>query len=130
MENLAGEGIHREIDLLAKVHYTDIPLRHLRLDLHFRQIVGDHEKGRCVQARRHRLPHVHAAHNDNSINGRANGAARQINLGLREISLADLCEGRGLVDIRARFVKVRLGNEILGTERLCARFLDAYAPTA
>ena len=61
MKSLRREGVHCEIDILIHFHDADISLGHIRVDLHFGQIVRDREDDRRLQTGRDRLANIDIA---------------------------------------------------------------------
>ena len=92
LEVLAGESVHREIDLGLLGNGSDVGLVDLSDDLHFGQIVGDHEQNGGLEAGRHRLADVYIAFDHHPVDGRGD-------VGVIEVDLGHLQFGLGLFDV-------------------------------
>ena len=110
-EGLAREGVHRERHAVLQPDPADVGLVHADLDLHLREVLGDREEDRRLQARRHRLPDVHRSRDDHAVDRRADRGVLEIHLGLDESRLL-------LVHLGARRQQHRIGHAELGGGRL------------
>ena len=80
VKHLAGEGVHGERDGLAGMDVADVGLVDGHPDLHPRQVLGDQEQARRVQAGDHGLADVDAAVDDDALDRRLDGAVAEVAL--------------------------------------------------
>ena len=99
-ERLPGEGVDGEGRPVLDLDAADVGLIHARLHLHLREILGDREERRRLEAGRHRLPDVDGARDDDAVDRGADHRAVEIHLRLLERGLA-------LLDLGARRLQRR-----------------------
>src|SRR5439155_24510974 len=68
-ERLAGKRVDRERGAIVELDAADVRLVHARLDLHLREVLGDREEHRRLQARGNRLADVDLAGGDDAVDG-------------------------------------------------------------
>ena len=96
-----------EGDFLSGADAPDVRFVDRRVDLHVREVVGDHEQRGRLQRGRHRLAHVHVAGHHHAVDGRADDGVGQVDLGL-------LDGGRGLGHVRRRGLQRRHRALVVG----------------
>ena len=89
---MSGESVNRESHLGLFGNGSDVGLIDLSNHLHFRQIVGDQEQDRCLEAGCHRLADVHVAFDHHPVNGRDD-------VRIIKVYLSHLQFGLGLFDV-------------------------------
>ena len=92
---------------------ADVGFRHRADDLHFRQVVCDHEKGGGAEAGGDRVADVDLPGDDHAVNGREDVAMGEIHLGQIQRRALDLHLRIGLKQLGLGGVKVGLGDETL-----------------
>ena len=115
-EGAAGESVHDETGDLALLDRPDVRLGNIGIDLHLREVVGDHEEGGSIHARGHGLAHVHVAGDHNAIHGSINCAVGQIDSRAFEGCFFDFNLRFGLVQIGGSLVVVGFGDQLVFEE--------------
>src|SRR3989441_1183339 len=111
LERLARKRVHCERGTVVEFDAPDIRLVHASLDLHLRQVLGDREEHRRLQARRNGLADIHLARDHDALHRRADRGVIEIHLGLLEA-------GVFLLHLRARRYKHGFRHAQLGDRRL------------
>ena len=110
-ERLAGKRVDREACPILELEAADVRLVHARLDLHLRQVLGDREEDRRLQARRDGLADVDLPRHDDAVDRRQDRRVIEIDLRLLEAGVL-------LIDLRARRHQHGLGDAELRDRRL------------
>ena len=109
MESAHWEGVHSEIDILPNLQNTDVSLSHIRVDLHFSQIVGDLKNDWRLQTGRDRLPDIHAAGDHHTIDRRCDCAVVKVRLCFIQRALFNFHIGFRLVQVCYCLIEIRFG---------------------
>ena len=125
MKHLIGKRIHRKVHLLIDGDDTNIRLGDVGIDLHFGQVVRDHENDRSLQARSHRLANIDTTGDDRAINRRHDGAMVQIGLRLVERTLLDFHVRFSLMQICQRLIELGLGRILFRNQGLSSRGINS-----
>ncbi len=120
MKRAIGKCIHGEIDIRSLFDHAHVRLGHVRIDLHFREVLGDRKNHRRIHCGGHRLADVDRPGNDCPVNRRVDLAVIEIDLGLFQIGRLDHDRGLRLVQGRQSRVKVGLGGGMLSYQFLLA----------
>ena len=90
MKRARWKSVDRKIDILIHTDRADVGFSHVRVDLHFRQIVRDREDHRRLQTGRDRLANIDIARNHHPIDRRRDRAMVEIRFRFIERALFDL----------------------------------------
>ena len=108
MKRARGKSVHRKIDILAKLNDTNVRFGHIRVDLHFGEIIRDGENDRRLQTGGDRLANIDIARNHQPIDRRRDRAVVEVRLCLVECPLFDLRVGFGLMQRCGGLIDIRL----------------------
>ena len=108
MKRLRRECVHREIDVLSHLDHANVRLRHVRIDLHFCEVVRDLENHRRLQTGGDGLANIHTARDYYAIDRRGDRAVVEISFCFIECALFDLHIRFGLVKVGHCLVEILL----------------------
>ena len=106
-------GIHGEQSWLALFYLSDVSFVNTGFDLHFGKVLGDDEKIRRAETRRHGLTDVYASADYHSSNGGRDGAVVQVCLGLLQRSFGAGKIPGATVSHNLGGIQFLLGNELV-----------------
>ena len=115
---------------MIDLDHADIRFGHIRVDLHFGEIIRDREDDRRLQTGRNRLSNIDIARNNNAIDRRRNRAMLEIGLRFIERALFDFHVGFGLMKGRRRLIDVSLRRSFLCKQFLCSRLAFTFASSS
>ena len=123
LEGVVGVGVDGELHPLSVGYLPDVGFVDIGHDLHLRQVVGNGEERRCLEARRHGLPLLHGAADDHAVDRGGDRRVAQIAFDLDDGGLG-LFVGvaRLLVEVEG-FVVFGVAYQLLLVEGARARVL-------
>ena len=131
LEGAVRVRVDGEAHRLALVDRADVGLADIGVDLHLRQIAGDEEERRRLEARRDGLPDVDAARHDDAVDGRDDARVLEVDARLGERSIVLPYLRLGEREIGARLIEAARGgvdqvlrDDALGAELLVALEVD------
>ena len=83
----SGKASTLEGDLLARAHTADVGLVDRGVDLHLREVVGDHEEHGRLEGGGHRLADVDVARDHDTVDRGGDDGVAEVHLGLVEVRL-------------------------------------------
>ena len=115
-------GIDRECCRLTCRDAPDVGLGNRDDEIHFPQVLGDHEKHRCSERRRHRLANFHRARKHNAIDRRTDDALGKIAFDRAQACLSFIDRRLGALEFGLRAI-----DRSLRGVHLCLRWCFAFA---
>ena len=109
MKGVRRKCVHRKIDILIDGDDANVRFRHVGVDLHFGEIVRNHENNRRLQTGRYGLANIDTARDHDAINRRRDGAMIEVRFRFIERALFDFHVGFGLMQVRHRLIEILLG---------------------
>ena len=124
LEGAGRKRVDRELHILIHRDSAHVRLRHVGVDLHFREIVRDRKNDRRLQTRRDGLTDIDVSRNHDPIDGRRDRAMVEVRFHFLERAFLDLHVRFRLVQVRGRLVEIRLRGILFRDQRPGASFIE------